>query len=163
MWQDPPDWADVLAYFRGSELQNFFIKMLEDNLKAMVKPQYVDQIPRATRGKGTVGQLLSARNEKDIMERINVELELDHLLEREPGALSGGELQRFAIAMVCLRDADVYMYDEPSSYLDIKQRLAAARTIRSMLGEQTYVQFIVVIYSLAHCSVVWLFHCVTAS
>ena len=37
--------------------------------------------------------------------------------------LSGGELQRFAIGIVAVQDADVYMFDEPSSYLDVKQRL----------------------------------------
>ena len=43
---DPPDWTEILAYFRGSELQNYFTKILEDDLKAVMKPQYVDQIPR---------------------------------------------------------------------------------------------------------------------
>ena len=45
-YQDPPDWQEILTYFRGSELQNYFTKILEDDLKAIVKPQYVDQIPR---------------------------------------------------------------------------------------------------------------------
>ncbi len=45
--KDPPDWAEILVFFRGSELQNFFTKILEDNLKAIIKPQYVDQIPKA--------------------------------------------------------------------------------------------------------------------
>ncbi len=47
--------------------------------------------------------------------------------------LSGGELQRFALAMVAVQSADVYMFDEPTSYLDVKQRLQAAELIRSML------------------------------
>ena len=46
--QTPPDWQDILKFFRGSELQNYFTKILEENLKAILKPQYVDQIPRAT-------------------------------------------------------------------------------------------------------------------
>ena len=49
--------------------------------------------------------------------------------------LSGGELQRFAIAICCLGKADIYMFDEPSSYLDVKQRLAAAAAIREMAEE----------------------------
>jgi ATP-binding cassette subfamily E protein 1 len=53
--------------------------------------------------------------------------------------LSGGELQRFAIAMVCVQKADVYMFDEPSSFLDVKQRLAASRMIRSLLRPDSYV------------------------
>ena len=47
--QDPPDWTEILNYFRGSELQNYFTKILEDDLKAIIKPQYVDQIPRAVK------------------------------------------------------------------------------------------------------------------
>lgn len=49
LWKDPPDWTDILTHFRGSELQNFFTKILEDNLKAIIKPQYVDQIPKAVK------------------------------------------------------------------------------------------------------------------
>lgn len=59
--------------------------------------------------------------------------DLKHIKEREIGALSGGELQRFACAMVCIQDGDIFMFDEPSSYLDVKQRLNAAKTIRSLL------------------------------
>ena len=40
---------------------------------------------------------------------------------------SGGELQRFAIAVVAAQSADIYMIDEPSSYLDVRQRLKAAQ------------------------------------
>ena len=49
------------------------------------------------------------------------------------GVLSGGELQRFAIAAVAVQVSDVYMFDEPSSYLDVKQRLTAAHMIRQVL------------------------------
>lgn len=59
----PPDWADILIYFRGSELQNYFIRFLEDDLKALIKPQYVDQIPKAV--KGRVQDLLEKKDELD--------------------------------------------------------------------------------------------------
>ncbi|CAI7617755.1 unnamed protein product [Penicillium viridicatum] len=139
-YDNPPDWEEILKYFRGSDLQNYFTKILEDNLKAVVKPQYVDQIPRAVKGPiQQVQQLISARaalgNEEDIMDV----LELRQVAHRDIGHLSGGELQRFAIGLVCVQKADVYMFDEPSSYLDVKQRLAAARTIRSLLRPDDYV------------------------
>jgi ATP-binding cassette subfamily E protein 1 len=60
-------------------------------------------------------------------------------LEREVQHLSGGELQRFVIGITCIQNADIYMFDEPSSYLDVKQRLKAARMIRSLLGADNYV------------------------
>ena len=132
-----PDWQEILVYFRGSELQSYFTKLLEDNLKAVMKPQYVDQIPKAVKGK--VGEILKAKDERGVYEEMIEILELKGVLDREISQLSGGELQRFAIAGVCIREADVYIFDEPSSYLDVKQRLTAAKVIRSLLGPSKYV------------------------
>lgn len=56
-----------------------------------------------------------------------------NIRDRNVGDLSGGELQRFACAIVCIQDGDIFMFDEPSSYLDVKQRLNAAVTIRSLI------------------------------
>src|ERR1700761_629156 len=107
-YDDPPDWQEILRYFRGSELQNYFTKVLEDNLKALIKPQYVDHIPRAVKGKLSVSQMLDQKLERDNKQQICDVLELNEVLEREVPQLSGGELQRFAIAMSCIQKADVY-------------------------------------------------------
>ena len=139
-YDNPPDWEDVIKYFRGSELQNYFTKLLEDDLKAIVKPQYVDQIPKAIRGpKKSVQFLIESRASLDNLQDVLDTLELRHIYDRDVNLLSGGELQRFAIGTVCVQKADVYMFDEPSSYLDVKQRLAAARMIRSLLRNDDYV------------------------
>lgn len=129
-FETPPDWADILSHFRGSELQNYFTKILEDNLKAVIKPQYVDHIPRAI--SGTVTEIMTAKTQRDNMEWAMTELDLNHIADRDVKLLSGGELQRLAIATVVVVAADVYMFDEPSSYLDVKQRLKAAVVIRSI-------------------------------
>ena len=105
--QDPPDWQEILKYFRGSELQNYFTKVLEDNLKALIKPQYVDHIPKAIKGNMTVSQMLDTKLELDNKDKMCEDLELTHVLDREVVNLSGGELQRFAIAMSCIQKADV--------------------------------------------------------
>ncbi|EMR63611.1 putative translation initiation factor rli1 protein [Eutypa lata UCREL1] len=137
-YDNPPDWEDVIKYFRGSELQNYFTKLLEDDLKAVVKPQYVDQLPRAVRTPNkTVKFLLEHRAAMGNIDAVLDVLELRHLLDRDVDKLSGGELQRFAIGTVCVQKADVF--DEPSSYLDVKQRLSAARMIRSLLASDNYV------------------------
>ncbi|XP_045454417.1 protein Pixie [Melitaea cinxia] len=136
-YADPPDWQEILSHFRGSELQNFFTKILEDDLKALIKPQYVDQIPKAV--KGTVGQLLDKKDERNNQAEICAMLDLTHIRNREIAALSGGELQRFACAMVCIQNGDIFMFDEPSSYLDVKQRLNAARTIRSLIDPDKFI------------------------
>ncbi|KAI0728519.1 P-loop containing nucleoside triphosphate hydrolase protein, partial [Fomitopsis betulina] len=138
-YDDPPDWQEILKYFRGSELQNYFTKVLEDNLKALIKPQYVDHIPRAIKGTQSVSQMLDSKLERDNKQKMCDDLELNEVLTREVSQLSGGELQRFAIAMSCIQKADVYMFDEPSSYLDIKQRLKAAEVIRELLTPSNYV------------------------
>ncbi|KAI0066830.1 P-loop containing nucleoside triphosphate hydrolase protein, partial [Artomyces pyxidatus] len=138
-YDDPPDWQEILKYFRGSELQNYFTKVLEDNLKALIKPQYVDHIPRAIKGTMTVQQMLDSKKELDNLQQLLDDLELNQVLTREVNQLSGGELQRFAIAMSCIQRADVYMFDEPSSYLDVKQRLKAAEVIRQLLTPDNYV------------------------
>ncbi|XP_065838260.1 ATP-binding cassette sub-family E member 1-like isoform X2 [Oscarella lobularis] len=132
-----PDWQEILTYFRGSELQNYFTKILEDNLKAVVKPQYVDQIPKAV--KGTVGEIIRRKDDTGTFDEVCEALDLTAVVDRKVEDLSGGELQRLAIGVVCVQKADVYMFDEPSSYLDVKQRLKAARLIRSLLRADRYV------------------------
>ena len=94
-FNDPPDWTEILTYFRGSELQNYFTKILEDDLKAITKPQYVDQIPRAV--KGTVQALLDKKDEMKNQDKICEVLDLTRVKDRNVEDLSGGELQRFAI------------------------------------------------------------------
>jgi translation initiation factor RLI1 len=91
-------------------LQNYFTKVLEDNLKALIKPQYVDHIPRAIKGPLTVSQMLDSKLERDNKQLMCEELELIQVLDREVSQLSGGELQRFAIAMSCIQKADVFVY-----------------------------------------------------
>ncbi len=123
--QTVPDWQEILTYFRGSELQNYFTRVLEDNLKPVIKPQYVDHIPKAVRG--NVLEVLKQRDQRDKVTGLLVDLDLQQVCDRNVENLSGGELQRFAIAAVAIQDANVYMIDEPSSYLDVRQRLKAAR------------------------------------
>jgi ATP-binding cassette subfamily E protein 1 len=139
---DPPDWTEILTYFRGSELQNYFTKILEDELKALIKPQYVDQIPRAFEKAATkrVQLLHEKKDETKSLFNISEVLELtESIRSRNVDELSGGELQRFAIAMVCIQKADIFMFDEPSSYLDVKQRLKAAEAIRLLATGDKFV------------------------
>jgi len=136
-FDDPPDWEEILEHFRGSELQNYFTKVLEDDLRAIIKPQYVDHIPRAV--KGTVQGILDKKDQRNVQAHIIEVLDLGNVLDRNINDLSGGELQRFACAIVCVQQADVFMFDEPSSYLDVKQRLKAGRAIRALLGDTNFV------------------------
>jgi ATP-binding cassette subfamily E protein 1 len=133
-YESPPSWSDIIKYFRGSVLQDYFQRMSEGKLKVVHKPQYVDKIARAVSGK--VGELLKKVDERGILEDVATRLELKNIWDRPLEALSGGELQRVAVAAAICREADVYLFDEPSSYLDVKQRLEVARAIRSLKREE---------------------------
>jgi len=49
-------------------------------------------------------------------------LQIDHLLDRRPDQLSGGQRQRVAIGRALVRDAQVFLFDEPLSNLDAQLR-----------------------------------------
>lgn len=57
----------------------------------------------------TVSQMLDSKLELDNKDKMCADLELTKVLDREVSQLSGGELQRFAIAMSCIQKADVYV------------------------------------------------------
>ncbi len=136
-YENPPEWSDIVEYFRGSTLQTYFRKMSQKTLKVVHKPQYVDRIPQSV--SGSVGEILKKVDEKAKLPEISKMLQLNVVMDREISILSGGELQRVAIAAAMCREADVYLFDEPSSYLDAKQRLLVARVIRSLTEENKIV------------------------
>ena len=133
-YENPPDWNEIIQHFRGSTLQDYFQKMSEGKLKISHKPQYVDKIPKVV--SGNVGELLEKVNERKVLNQLAEKLNIKHLWNRSLKVLSGGELQRVAVAATMLREADVYLFDEPSSYLDVKQRLEVAKAIRSLKEEE---------------------------
>jgi len=133
-YEKPPDWNEIVTHFRGSTLQDYFQKMSENRLKVSHKPQYVDKIPKAVSGK--VGELLEKVDERKKLSEISGQLGLNQLWNRPLEVLSGGELQRVAVAATMCREADVYLFDEPSSYLDVKQRLEVAKAIRSLENDE---------------------------
>jgi ATP-binding cassette subfamily E protein 1 len=126
----PPDWLNIIKYYRGSVLQEFFRKIKEEELKVVHKPQYVDRIPKIISGK--VKDILNRVDERNKADEISQKLQLEVIKNRQVENLSGGELQRLAIATAICREAEVYLFDEPSSYLDVQQRIAVAKVIRSL-------------------------------
>lgn len=128
--EKPPDWRGIVQHFRGSTLQDYFERLSKKKLRVVHKPQYVDKIPRVISGE--VGELLERADERGELKSVAKRLELETFWRRSLDVLSGGELQRVAIAATICREADVYLFDEPSSYLDVKQRLEVARAIRNL-------------------------------
>ena len=123
-------WDDVFKYFSGSELQDYMKAVANKQVRTAQKPQYVDLIPKAFKGK--VRDLLKKADERGVMDTMVAELGLTGLLDRDISELSGGELQRVAIAACVMRDAGFYFFDEVTPYLDIYQRIRVARLIKRM-------------------------------
>jgi len=146
--ENPPEWSSITNHYRGSDLQNYFQALTEDRMKVAIKPQLETGLVRRFQGRA-VGALLKERNERGRMEEYIRELELEHLLDRNVEELSGGELQRFAIACVLCRDVQVYMFDEASSFLDIKQRLKVTKLIRDLVENSPEKYVIVVEHDIA--------------
>jgi ATP-binding cassette subfamily E protein 1 len=131
---------DVIDYFKGTEAQAYFEKLRDGKIKISYKPQQVDQIPKQYQG--MVYDLLKKVDEKGKIDEIIEMLELKNILQSNVTELSGGELQRVAIAATVLKDANVYFFDEPTSYLDIKQRMKVAKFIKGLANENTAVMVI---------------------
>lgn len=92
-FENPPEWKAILKYFRGNELQKFFTQMLENNMKALIKIQYVDSVAKSAKvANAIVGKRLKLLDKKGIYDDVIYYLDLEAVLEREVGQLSGGEL-----------------------------------------------------------------------
>merc|ERR550514_2498812 len=68
---------------------------------------------------------------------------IDAIIDQEVQHLSGGELQRVALVLALGKPADIYLIDEPSAYLDVEQRIVAARVIKRFILHAKKTAFIV--------------------
>jgi len=130
-WEEEGEWENVIDYYAGTDIQKHFIGVADKKIRVALKPQYVDRIPKMF--DGTLRELLekvtSSEKVNEFAEKINITS-----LDKKVSKISGGELQKGAIAATLLKEADLYFFDEPSSYLDIEQRILMAKMI-SELGE----------------------------
>ena len=133
----PVSWKEVLDLFQGTELFDYLQLLAQKNVKVAVKPQYIDQIPKVF--SGSIRDLLATTDERGRLDYYIDRLSLRPILDRTIGNLSGGELQRVAIAACLARDADFYFLDEVTPYLDVYQRMAAANLIRELALERPVV------------------------
>ena len=131
---------ELIAFFKGTEMQAFFEKMKQAKVKVSYKPQQVELIAKTK--KGRVRDLLKKIDEKGMMHDAAKALEIEEILDNDISKISGGELQRVAIAAAVLKKADLYIFDEPTSYLDIRQRINVSRFIKSLADENTAVMVV---------------------
>jgi len=135
----PPEWDEILKYYHGTELKSHFEKIANKELKASIKPQQVYNLAKLF--DGTAKELLEKYDERNKVHELVQELGLQNSLETKLPDLSGGELQRIAVAVSASREADFYFFDEPSSYNDVFQRIGVAKVIQGLakLGKSVMV------------------------
>lgn len=143
-YENPPTKEQVLDHFAGTEMHDHLKRVYDKDVRSSIKPQYVDKLP--TVFKGSVRELLKKVEGRMTLDEAVPLLELDEAVNRQMTELSGGELQRVALAATIMKDADIYFFDEPSSYLDIYQRIRVARVIEKLARER---QVIVIEHDLA--------------
>lgn len=130
-WENSsPDWDEVISTFPRGELRDYLGMVSTGEVSIAVKPQYIDKLPRIFDGE--VRELLARVDDRGEMENYTELMGISHILDRKLGDLSGGELQRVAICATLLKEADVYFFDEPSSYLDIYERMRMVGVVRGL-------------------------------
>lgn len=121
------DWKKVLEHFKGHEIQKYLKDVSQKKTKPSYKPQEVQLIPEVYTGR--VCDELKKIDERKVLKDVAEKLELKNCWNQKLGEISGGELQRVAIAAAVCKKAEFYFFDEPSSFLDIKQRINVAKVL----------------------------------
>ena len=131
---------EIITHFRGTVLQDYLKNLYNDKLTFSIKEQKINQY---------VSNLNLTVKEFLYKKSINIDLinlpesyyylEINKIINSNINTLSGGELQRLLCWITAVTPSNVYIFDEPSNYLDIKQRLEISRLIRSVNGQGKYV------------------------
>jgi len=111
------------------------IRKLDLKLKISYKPQYIEQDSEEV-----VRDIVF---KEKIDKRLSTMFNIGVLQSKKINELSGGELQRLSIARCLAKDADVYLLDEPSAYLDVEERISAAKAIKEIMMEKEKTAFVV--------------------
>jgi len=110
-------------------------KKLDLGLEISYKPQYL-----FTNSEGLVRDIIF---KEKITKKLSSVFNLGVLQQKKVKELSGGELQRFSIARCLAKDADLYLIDEPSAYLDVEERISVAKAIKEIMTEKEKTAFVV--------------------
>jgi len=129
-YENPPEWEEVFKHYSGTELKQHFQKIEQNQIRASIKPQQVHYLAEAFDGTGN--ELLDKYDERGVSRELIKELGLQNSMEQSLKELSGGELQRIAVAAAASKDTEFYFFDEPSSYNDVFQRTGVARVIQGL-------------------------------
>ncbi|EQD26243.1 RNase L inhibitor, partial [mine drainage metagenome] len=134
-YETKPDQDRVIEKYSKSILGQYFRDVYSGKKKTVLKSQFVDQIPKVA--KGTIREILDKANISGNLDEVIDDLGLKNSLSKNVKSASGGELQKLAIATAFLKDADILLIDEMTSYLDISERLKIAIKIQEMAKKKT--------------------------
>ena len=129
-YENPPEWDEIFKHYSGTELKQHFQKIEQNQIRASIKPQQIQHLAEAFDGTGN--ELLDKYDERGVTRELVKELGLQNSMEQSLKELSGGELQRIAVAAAASKDTEFYFFDEPSSYNDVFQRTGVARVIQGL-------------------------------
>jgi ATP-binding cassette, sub-family E, member 1 len=145
-YSEKEDIDKVIDYYKGKELQKHFIDIKDKKVKMSYKIQKVEDIPKMFSNK-IIDLFKQITKDTKKMQEIVEKLELENIIQKTPQEISGGELQRVAIAACLLKDASLYFLDEFSTFLDIKQKFNVAKYLREKINDQ--ISMIVIEHDLA--------------
>lgn len=116
---------DFFSQLSIASFRQFFTELTKKRLKIGYKPQVFTEL--LIRPESVQEIIISSYHEGLFTkEEVISSMELNSILDRFPSELSGGELQRLAISIVLLQNVDVYLIDEPCTFLDFRQRIKVA-------------------------------------
>ncbi|MFX0102983.1 MAG: ribosome biogenesis/translation initiation ATPase RLI [Candidatus Hodarchaeota archaeon] len=133
--QEENYWNVFLDSVKENELREHFSALYKDDRVVAYKQQVLKILFEKYKGK-TILDILEGTKKIDdgffnsILDNLDIHSIKDRFLEQ----CSGGELQRFALALVLISDADVYLIDEPCTFLDVKKRIELADLLQERAG-----------------------------
>ena len=131
--ESPPEWDEIIKQYRGSELQPFFERIQDGEIVPVHKPQTITDLPKVKAvADKPISDLLEAADTSGRLKDLKEDMSLTEIWDRPIKFLSGGELQRVAMTAAIVREGDIYFFDEPTAYLDVRERLRVGRAIRNL-------------------------------
>lgn len=141
---DKNDIKEILNTMKGTEKHKYFSDLYDNKLSVQIKHQniisVVSQLKKGKRHNMLVNDAIKKHYTSDntFHKKIIFDLELEQIKDNKIINLSGGELQRLLCALILMQNANVYIFDEPTNYLDVRQRLKVASLIRELVTYSTH-------------------------
>ncbi|XP_013637391.1 PREDICTED: ABC transporter E family member 2-like isoform X2 [Brassica oleracea var. oleracea] len=136
-FEDPPEWDEIIDHFDTEHIRTYLTRLQTNTLNVALKSQDLTVYRSSLTVRTSLEE--SKGTGFDSMEELIEDLDMTSMLDTCVTDLSDAELQRFAIASTIVQMADVYLFDEPTIFLDARQKYQVARVILSVVKPDRYV------------------------